>query len=404
MMPLFYFSLESMVVFIYSSCVMESERQIESQQFGNPPNSLFLLQIDKSLPFLDRYVQQAIEKGAQPYIPESERSGMFSVASFGNQDMHDASSHGLRFEAYELPKPSVPSKSPPVSLAPSSELVPVPELSYTRESHHTAPVYSAQDTRSAELRLRLDGVQKKWGRPNYSSPATTSEPPSQKTTNGVSQVDAPATTKSKAPETSYDSRRQQAEIPPEKQKLAASLFGASSRTERKSTSTSNRGARPSNQAVEKSQASKQAVASNTEEKTTPLQPPPDLLDLGEPTIVDNNPVDPLKQLEGLLDSTQDSSSLNNATAAATKTPDIMSLYTGTSASGQSSSKTADINLISGLSDMSIKSATEGITVANQTNASKGPNLKDALEKDAKVRQVGVTPTTQNPNLFKDLLG
>jgi AP-4 complex subunit epsilon-1 len=34
---------------------------------------------------------------------------------------------------------------------------------------------------------------------------------------------------------------------------------------------------------------------------------------------------------------------------------------------------------------------------------KGPSVKDSLQKDAKSRQVGVTPTGANPALFQDLL-
>ncbi|WOG93270.1 hypothetical protein DCAR_0312551 [Daucus carota subsp. sativus] len=46
----------------------------------------------------------------------------------------------------------------------------------------------------------------------------------------------------------------------------------------------------------------------------------------------------------------------------------------------------------------------GVVAQSPKSANKGPNLKDALQKDALVRQMGVTPTNQNPNLFRDLLG
>ncbi|BFG20692.1 hypothetical protein CerSpe_069660 [Prunus speciosa] len=38
------------------------------------------IEIDKRLSFLNGYVQQALEKGAQPYIPENERSGMLNIS------------------------------------------------------------------------------------------------------------------------------------------------------------------------------------------------------------------------------------------------------------------------------------------------------------------------------------
>jgi AP-4 complex subunit epsilon-1 len=57
-----------------------------------------------------------------------------------------------------------------------------------------------------------------------------------------------------------------------------------------------------------------------------------------------------------------------------------------------------------LSNASSNTVHGGATAANPSQISKGPNVKDALEKDALVRQMGVTPSGQNPNLFKDLFG
>ncbi|XP_057963942.1 AP-4 complex subunit epsilon [Malania oleifera] len=346
------------------------------------------IEIDQSLSFLNTYVQQSIEKGAQPYIPESERSGMLNITNFRNQDQHEVSMHALRFEAYELPKSSVPSRTP-VILDSSTELVPIPEPSYPREIHEAATVPSVSNTGPSELRLRLEGVQKKWGRPNYSSPPTSSST-SQKTVDGVTQPDGVANTDSKS-HISYDSRKQQVEISSEKQKLAASLFGGTAKAEKKPSSASHKVSRVGIQAADKQQAAK-AVAGSTEtagEKTI-CQPPPDLLDLGEPSVADSAPsVDPFKQLEGLLDSAQVNSDATSGLVDATKTPDVMALYAGISTEGLSG-VTAPTPSITGHG---------GTTVEN-----KGPNLKDSLEKDALVRQMGVMPSTQNPNLFKDLLG
>ncbi|KAL5743199.1 hypothetical protein ACOSP7_029931 [Xanthoceras sorbifolium] len=360
------------------------------------------IEIDKNLSFLDGYVQQAIEKGAQPYISENERSGMLNISNFRNQDQHEASMHGLRFEAYELPKPSLPSRIPPVSLVSTTELVPVPEPSYLRETQKVASLPSVSNADPSELKLRLDGVQKKWGRPTYSSSETsTSSSTSQKTVNGISKVDATGTVNSKPHDNPYSSRKPQVEISPEKQKLAASLFGGSSKTDKRGSTVGHKAGKASSHAVEKPQSTKAPV--KTAEEKIVVQPPPDLLDLGEPTVVGSPPsVDPFKQLEGLLETTQVTSSVNDGAVGANKAPDITGLYAETTAgSGQS---TDDVNPLSGLTDSAVKNTLGGTTTTQPTQSSKGPNTKDALEKDALVRQMGVTPSSHNPNLFKDLLG
>lgn len=365
------------------------------------------IEIDKSLSFLNHYVQESVEKGAQPYIPESERTGMLNTSSFRNEDHHEASMHGLRFEAYDLPKPVVPSKSP-VTYTPSTELVPVPEPSYSREVHTSTAVPSISSSGSTELKLRLDGVQKKWGRPNYSSGSTsTSESSSQKTVNGVAQTESVSTSTSRAQATSsFDLKKPQVEISPEKQRLAASLFGGPSKTDKRPTSSSHKVVKSSSHTTERPPAAKPVDAS---EKSTPVQPPPDLLDLGEPTVTSSAPlIDPFKQLEGLLDQGENVSLPNHGAVNATKPPEIMSLYAEIAASGQSGGVVNPIptngdDLLSGLSGGSIKTAAPG-GAAGSPSLSKGPSLKDSLEKDALVRQMGVTPTSQNPNLFKDLLG
>lgn len=362
--------------------------------------------MDKDLSFLDNYVRLAIEKGAQPYIPESERSGMLNISTFRSQDQHEVSTHGLRFEAYDLPKAPVPPQVVPI--VSSTELVPVPEPSYSREIHQAAPVSSFSVAGSSGLKLRLDGVQKKWGRPTYSSSTpSTSNSTSQKTVNGVSQ-DGVSTANSKARD-SYDSKRPQVEINPEKQMLAASLFGGSSKTERKRSSANHKVAKANSHAAEPSQVpNTTAVASDG----TNHQPPPDLLDFGEPADTTSTPlVDPFKQLEGLLDPNLVTSTTDHSVGNASRAPDIMSLYADMPLSGHSSSTVnnslstdgVDANLISGFSNATRIDHGEP-TVAHSTQLSKGPNSKDSLDKDARVRQMGVNPTSQNPNLFRDLFG
>ncbi|XVF52223.1 hypothetical protein PTKIN_Ptkin05aG0002000 [Pterospermum kingtungense] len=354
------------------------------------------IEVDKGLSFLNGYIQESIEKGAQPYIPESERSGMLNITNFRNQDHHEASSHGLRFEAYEVPKPTVQSRTP-VSLA-STELVPVPEPMYPRESYQTPAPSLSSDARSLELKLRLDGVQKKWGAPTYSPATSTSNSTSEKTVNGITQVDRASTANSRACET-YDSRKPQVEISPEKQKLAASLFGGSSKMEKRPATAGHKISKASSHTVEKSHVPKPSteVAS---EKTALVQQPPDLLDLGEPTVTSSAPsVDPFKQLEGLLDTTQVASAVNHGSTS--KSADIVALYAETPASTPNKD---DDDLLSALSNPSMPNMPGGTTTIQQKQSSKGPNPKDSLEKDALVRQMGVNPSSQNPNLFKDLLG
>ncbi|KAL0795502.1 hypothetical protein Bca101_066879 [Brassica carinata] len=327
------------------------------------------IEVDKDLSFLNGYIQQAIESGAQPYISERERSGMFETTDYHSQDHHEVTSHALRFEAYELPKPSVPSQA-------STELVPVPEPSYYSEPHQPVSTSSSVSEReSSEIKLRLDGVKQKWGRPSYQSSTSASSSTPPRAANGTStHADGGvASSSSSKPRSSYESKKP--EIDPEKQRLAASLFGGSSlsRSDRKSSSGGHKPA-------------KGTANKPPKENPIPVQPPPDLLDFGEPTATSVTATDPFKELEGLMDSSsQDGGST-----------DVMGLY---SDAAPVTTTTSVDSLLSELSGSS-----KGNPGTYQSQTSKGPNSKEALEKDALVRQMGVNPTSQNPTLFKDLLG
>ncbi|KAM7261884.1 hypothetical protein ACFE04_020961 [Oxalis oulophora] len=247
------------------------------------------IEIDKDLSFLNSHIEQAIERGAQPYISENDRTGMININNLRDQYHNEP----LRFEAYELPKPSkIPS---------STDLVLVPEPSYAREMHRASSAPSVSDTSSPELKLRLDGVQKKWGHPTYSS--STPSVSNQKSANGVIQVDEGSHVNSKPRD---DSKRSQVGISPEKQKLAASLFGGSSSTPHHKRSSSSGHKAPPRSRPGATGSTSEKVA----EKKLIQPPPPDLLDLGEPTSISVAPptIDPFKQLEGLIDSNQVSSS------------------------------------------------------------------------------------------------
>ncbi|XP_077212297.1 AP-4 complex subunit epsilon-like [Tasmannia lanceolata] len=368
------------------------------------------IEVDKSLSFLDTFVQQSLERGARPYIPENERSGMPNISNFRSQDQLDSSTHALRFEAYELPKPSMPTRTTPIMLTPSTDLVTVSDLTYPKEIHQPTSQPSISDTVPTDLglKLRLDGVQKKWGRPNYSSPTpSTSNSTVQKPVNGVAHHDGFESVSSQARDISYDSRRQQVEVSAEKQRLAASLFGgASSKNEKRPLSSHKASARSSPSNLEKARPSAENPASteSAAEKAAPLQPPPDLLDLGEPTLESTPSIDPFKQLEGLLGPTQAASSISSEAGNAPKPPDLMSLYRDTPSTG-SSGNIINSDIYAGLpTTVNRNSHHGGTTVTHTAPEKKGPNPRDSLEKDAVARQMGVTPSGKNPNLFRDLLG
>lgn len=232
----------------------------------------------------------------------------------------------------------------PISLSSSTELVPVFE----------PPV---SETGPSELKLRLDGVQRKWGSPTHSS----TEPSTSRFSS------------SKAGDTSYDSKQSQVQISPEKLKLAASLFGAPSKPEKKPSFTFHNASKTNSKARDKCRMGKAVPSETAREKATLQPPPPDLLDMGELSVGTSTTVpsiDPFKRLEGLFMPTQDALSLNHGVV-----PDILSLYADIPARGHC------------------------ITAENPLSSNAEP-----LEKNALVRQLGVNLANRNLNLFSDLLG
>ncbi|KAL4565180.1 hypothetical protein LXL04_029265 [Taraxacum kok-saghyz] len=311
------------------------------------------IEIDKNLSFLDSYVHKSLEEGAEPYIPENQRSGTLTVTNLGHHNPYDHPTHSLRFEAYEVPKPVVP---PPTTFP--TDLIPVslPEPTYHHQpvqpTRSSAPV--PEPPTSTELRLRLDGVQKKWGKPAYSSSSATSSSSTSNFDSGKTAVNGPTTQPDVRPrETKH------VEVSEEKQKLAASLFGGTT----SSTSRSEKKQQP-------------VAASKRPATTAPPPPPPDLLDLGSETTGStySSVVDPFKQLESLLDMSQDGTTNGHNQNLVLNEKDGFNPANGSPNPG---TKTATLT--------------------------KGPSLKDALDKDALVRQMGVNPTSQNPNLFSDLM-
>lgn len=313
-------------------------------------------------------MQQSIEKGSQPYIPESERSGFSDVGSFKNLHLHEHAGHGLRFEAYELPKPAPPPNTSPARRPPEITHT-IPNSDAPREINKN-PNPSANN----EIKLQLSGVPTKWGKPTYSSsPSSSISSTNNNPANGVAHPDPTTIATSQTRDFSHNQKRQQVEVSAEKQRLAASLFGKLSKSEKKVSSAH----KPSRASLPN--AEKPAVKTPTEapkEKISGSPPPPDLLDFTESSPSFPPSEDPFKQLEELV---------GPSAALAPSAHDFMGSY------GQ------------GIS--SITPAIKNNEEANSVVANKkGPNLRDALEKDSVARQVGVTPTGNNPNLFRDLLG
>ncbi|MQL77399.1 hypothetical protein Taro_009807 [Colocasia esculenta] len=306
-----------------------------------------------------------------------------------------------RFEAYELPKPPQ-TNIPPVLQSPVTDIAVISESTYVKETHVLAKQLCIPDGSSSTdrgVKLRLEGVQKKWGRQTYSSPSAPSSSNSnaQKTVNGTTNVNGTTTVNSQMRDVSYDPRKQ-VEVSAEKQRLAASLFGMSSSRKEQQPPSSHKIAKGSHVNASKAPASSKAAASSEQpaEQTRPSPPPPDLLDLGEPASGNTSVVDPFQQLEGLLGPATQSSSA----AAGSVAPDLMALYTDVPMAMTDVGSGA----VNPDAHTSNKSSLGGAAATSTVPVKKGPNPQDSLEKDALARQLGVTPSGQNPNLFKDLLG
>ncbi|CAH1453328.1 unnamed protein product [Lactuca virosa] len=319
------------------------------------------IEIDKSLSFLNSYVHKSLEEGAEPYIPENQRSGTLTVIP---NIPYDTSSHSLRFEAYEVPKPVVPTRPPPTTTTYPTDLVPVsvslPEPSYHQPPQPTRYTGPVPDPSPTDLRLRLDGVQKKWGKPSYTSSATSSS-----TSNF--DLTEPQSTGPHNPITWWDRDQYQRHV-----NRDMSRFRKKNKNSRRHFSVGRlrlRGRKRNNRWRQP------PVVSGP-------PPPPDLLDLGEMSGY-STVVDPFKQLEGLLDVSQDGSTSSSTIPTNGHNQNLMMI-----------NEKDDFTPVNGSPNVSNK------TTATLT---KGPSLKDALDKDALVRQMGVNPTSQNPNLFSDLL-
>ena len=76
----------------------------QSRQAALPPDaSCEDLQIEVSLPFLNAFVQQALEQGAAPYISQQQRDSMGVMPTSRHHEAAEQP-HALRFAAYETAK------------------------------------------------------------------------------------------------------------------------------------------------------------------------------------------------------------------------------------------------------------------------------------------------------------
>jgi len=220
-----------------------------------------------------------------------------------------------------------------------------------------------------------------------------------------------------------EKKKAQPEIPAEKQRLAASLFGGSSSQK---AANGVKGSKPA-----ASRPVKEKIP-NTAEPKQASAPLMDLMDMSEGDVfsapVAKPSYDPFKELEGLLDGPPSTAASSSTPVAPQKSSiDFMSLY-DTTPSAVSSTDNADLFSLgltsssgteavnnrpqAGLLDLNEFPATSpqaGLVQSSSTPATvlpdrKGPSLQDSLQKDATTRQVGVTPTGTNPALFQDLFG
>lgn len=386
------------------------------------------IEVDKNLPFLNQYVQSMLSKGAKPYIPASERLHMGGPVSWASQ--HDESvvaNHSLRFDPYEKPKLPILSTAPVASRETGDDSVDRSgKASYPAYQSSVVPDVDALNPDAA--RLRLEGVQKKWGRQTYSSSTASSSPNLEGTTNGSTASDADRNSSNRdsmslgTQESKYtNNRSKQPEVSAEKQKLAASLFGA---VPKKDSSVKASGKGHKQATVKNLPPGHKKIDSAAlidTKNQAPSPPPPDLVDLSEeePSIASSR--DPMKDLEGLLDLTDSgASSKPVATAANSPSVDIMSLYEANTFEhmGGMASNNNIVDLMASIAPTKIflenstvfglsasSGTTAGVNVSGQmaTAAKKGPSVEKSIQKDARSRQVGVTPTGPNPDLFKDLL-
>ena len=144
------------------------------------------------------------------------------------------------------------------------------------------------------------------------------------------------------------------------------------------------------------------------ENQVSLPPPPDLLDLNEEVPAALSSRDPLEDLEGLLDLTDSVASSNHVPVNAKPSSgvDIFSLYEANTMehSAGMGKNNIIVDLMADIMPGERMDSRLGRPASAVNSASKkGHSIETSIQKDAQSRQVGVNPTSPNPDLFKDLL-
>ncbi|CAA2987972.1 AP-4 complex subunit epsilon [Olea europaea subsp. europaea] len=89
------YALMIVVLLILKAYAVTSLMKIYSFEIAAGSKVDMLPEIDKNLSFLDAYVEELLEKGAQPYSLDDERSGLSNTSNFRSQD-HESSTHAIR--------------------------------------------------------------------------------------------------------------------------------------------------------------------------------------------------------------------------------------------------------------------------------------------------------------------
>eukprot|EP00850_Spirogloea_muscicola_P015675 SM000122S25782 [mRNA] locus=s122:233377:238941:- [translate_table: standard] len=373
------------------------------------------IEVDNELHFLDDFVQDALARGAQPYTPQSQDEGLAALAA-AREMLSSRGQQALRFEAYETP--TLP---PAASLPSSSSATDLRQVASREGFHHR----SGSDQRLVDLpaeagvaqaigignlqngqalaRLKLDGVQKKWGRPTTapaSAPAPVPSSSSQvppapaSSTSGSSAVASEFVT-SRMHEPKYLDRRKQAELEAsaEKQKKAAVLFGGGGTSgPRQAPEPPRAPLRAKPGALARAQVARHEGMRNggdyvpaDVQQAQPIVG--DLLDFtdmpepsGGPLTAPVSALDPFQQLEGLLQS---------------QPPQLGSsaIPQGPLVSAQNTLSSNEVAVLpTGLQSM-----------PPATKIVLGSSSASVLQKDAVARQAGVTIGGTKPELFQDLI-
>eukprot|EP00898_Chlorokybus_atmophyticus_P003775 jgi/Chlat1/4399/Chrsp29S04536 len=352
------------------------------------------IQVDQGLSFLNGYVQAALQRGAQPYVPLAQRQ----PASYRRAaEPSHAAEHALRFEAYENPMEvaaaahaaaAAASAMAAISSMRDGGLDALATAQTQRSSWEVAPAQDASTSGSSGLRLQ--GVQRRWGPETFSSSANAAST-SSATSSRPSSSDAPKPTVVTPTQSSRPASRpiEKTAEQLERERLAASLFGGGG----------SKPAEPSRTTKPRA-AAKPTVAA----KPAPVRSDMDfLMDLSDTTPAQSSAssssalADPFQQLAGLsLAPTTAAPVSPPETRAATNSMDLSALYG--LAAGPPAHVMGGLAVPTGMS-VSTASKAPGVSTANPRSPLQRPPAGAAAQQSP-------TPSQQKAasnGLFDDLL-